>query len=252
MQKIIRCEHAYSKEYCIVYENDNLIRFTDVLLPEMRDHNYTYIKNKSALRKIIESEIDLANAKGQDFLKLVIDIDGYSFEFPDLALDYSLNKIGYYRFDISKADNIKSEKTAVIKKISQEKMIEDIIFCDLEFDGDLSRKEFHTKKNKRRGEIYLADNQLDAYICYDGNNVVGICDLFLHEKVAKIENFLVIPRYQRQGYGTFILKKMIDLALENGAKVIYLITDEDDTAKEMYEKLYFDKVGERLELVFKF
>ncbi len=222
------------------------------LLPEMRDHNYTYIKNKQSLIKLIESEIDLANTKGQDFLKIVIDIDGDGFEFPDLSLDYSVNKIGYYQFDISKADNIKSEKTAVIKKVSQEKMIEDIIFCDLEFDADLSRREFHTKKNKRKGKVYLAGNSLNSYISYDGTTVLGICDLYMYDKIAKIEDFLVVPRYQRQGYGTFILKKIIDLALGNGAKVIYLITDEADTAKEMYEKLYFDKIGERLEFVLKF
>ncbi len=249
MKNVIRCEHAYSKEFCTVYENDDLIRFTDVLLPKMRDHNYTYIKNNDVLKNIIESEIELANSKGKDFLKIVFDADDDNLELPNLHANYNVDKMGYYCFDIANASNIKGEKTAVIKKVNQEKMIEDIIFCDLEFDGDLSRKEFHTKKNKRRGEVYLADNQLDAYICYDGDDVVGICDLFMYEKIAKIENFLVIPRYQRQGYGTFILKRMIDIALENGVELIYLITDEVDTAKEMYEKLYFDKVGEKVELV---
>nr|WP_269320288.1 GNAT family N-acetyltransferase [Oceanivirga salmonicida] len=79
---------------------------------------------------------------------------------------------------------------------------------------------------------------------------MGICDLFMHNKIAKIENFLVIPKYQRKGYGTYILKNIIDIALENGTELIYLITNENDTAKEMYEKLYFDKVGERIEIVF--
>ncbi len=72
----------------------------------------------------------------------------------------------------------------------------------------------------------------------------------MHNKIAKIENFLVIPKYQRKGYGTYILKNIIDIALENGTELIYLITNENDTAKEMYEKLYFDKVGERIEIVF--
>ncbi len=250
MKKIIDCEHAYSKEYCSAYEDDNVIRFSDDSLSEMRDHNYTYIKNKKLLKELIEAEIYLASTRKKGFLKIVLDIDSDDFSFPDLGRKYSLDEIGYYLFDVSKFAYIKSEKDVLVKKLNKAKMIDDIIFCDLEFDEDLSRKNFHEKKNKRRGEVYLADNHLNAYICYEDDKPIGICDLYICDEVAKIENFLIIPKCQRKGYGTYLLKKMIEIALEDGAKLIYLITDEGDTAKEMYEKLYFTKVGRMLELVF--
>ncbi len=250
MENIIDCEHAYSSEYCDVYEDYKMIRFADYFLPEMRDHNYTYIKNKNVLIEIIDDEIKICGMNKQNFLKIVFDVDDNNFELSKLSYDYNIDKIGYYCFDISCVNSIKSEKNLIIKKVNQYEMIEDIIFCDLEFDSDLSRKKFHIKKNKRRGKVYLSNSYIDAYICYDGNNVVGICDLFIYDGVAKIENFLVIPKYQRKGYGTFILKKMIDIALENDVNLIYLITDEADTAKEMYKKLHFNKIGERIELIF--
>ncbi len=250
MKNIIRCEHTYSKEYCTVYEDDNVIRFIDYSLPEMRDHNYIYIKKKKALQEVVDEEINKCSINKQNYLKIVFDVDDENFELSTLNGNYSVDKIGYYCFNILSVSNIKIEKNLIIKKVNHPKMIEDIIFCDLEFDGDLSRKEFHDKKNKRRGEVYLSDSSVDAYICYDGNKTVGICDLFIYDGVAKIENFLVIPKYQRKAYGTYILKKMIDIALENDAKLIYLITDEADTAKEMYKKLYFNKIGERIELIF--
>jgi len=42
------------------------------------------------------------------------------------------------------------------------------------------------------------------------------------------------------------------IAREHGAKIIYLITDSDDTAKEMYKKCGMIKVGEKTELIYSF
>ncbi|WP_197035184.1 hypothetical protein [Oceanivirga salmonicida] len=165
MEKIIECEHLYSKEYCTVYENDNLIRFTDYSLPEMRDYNYTYIKNKSALKELIESEIKVCTTNKQKFLKIIFDIiDDKNYDLLKLNTNYIVDKIGYYSFDISKVNSIKSEKSATIKKVKQTKMVKDIFFCDLEFDCDFSRKKFYDKKNKRRRKVYLAVIHTDAYI----------------------------------------------------------------------------------------
>ena len=68
--------------------------------------------------------------------------------------------------------------------------------------------------------------------------------------VAKIEDFDVLPKYQRKGYGSALLKEIICIALEQNARIIYLVTDEDDTAKEMYLKIGFEKVGEKTQLFF--
>lgn len=59
------------------------------------------------------------------------------------------------------------------------------------------------------------------------------------------EDFGVVPAMRGKGYGTALLYRLIDIAAENGASVIYLTTDEDDTAKDMYLKRGFEKVGEK-------
>ena len=58
-------------------------------------------------------------------------------------------------------------------------------------------------------------------------------------------------RHQRKGYGSAILKNMIDTATKAGATTIYLVTDEDDTAKEMYTKLGFSKVYQHTEILYR-
>lgn len=74
--------------------------------------------------------------------------------------------------------------------------------------------------------------------------------MFIHDGIAKIENFSVSPSHQRKGYGTTILKTLIEHTLNQHAHAIYLIIDEDDTAKELYLKCGFHKMGEKTELFF--
>ena len=62
--------------------------------------------------------------------------------------------------------------------------------------------------------------------------------------MAKIEDFSVNPNYQRRGIGTTLLKALVEIAQEQGINAVYLNADEDDTAKEMYTKLGFKKIGE--------
>jgi spore maturation protein CgeE len=99
--------------------------------------------------------------------------------------------------------------------------------------------------------VYLSDKSLNSYVCYHNSEKIGTCDLFLYDGIAKIEDFGIIPKHQRKGYGTTILKYLIDTAIKEDSHTIYLVTDEEDTAKEMYEKIGFTKIGEKTDLLFR-
>lgn len=244
MDKLIKCEQEYSKCFCTIQEEQDLIRFKDESLPEMRDYNFTYIKHKDFLKELCEEELKTNTA---DFLKIVI--DSY-IEIPIFTVKNEVTKIGYYTFDTTKINNIKVKNTATIKKVSDKKILEDILVCDLKLDNTPENESFYRKKNARNGEVYLGDNELDAYVCYKDGNAVGACELFIFEDTAKIENLIIIPEYQRRGYATYLLKHTLEIALERNVSTVYLITDEEDSVKEMYLKLYFNKVGERADLLF--
>ena len=51
--------------------------------------------------------------------------------------------------------------------------------------------------------------------------------------------------------GTAILKSMIETAIQQNCQLIYLVTDEEDTAKDMYQKLGFHKIAQRTDYFFK-
>lgn len=252
-KKILECEFEYQKCFSYSEENEDTIRFRDEQLKDMYYHNYTYIKdevNENKIVSIIEDEILLRLTENSDYCNILLDgkldiseLDNFKY-IPQISLK------GYYKFDISKFSNLKNID-CTIKQVKNSDMIEDILYCDLQHDEGTLGRDFCARRCYRRGKEYISDNKINSYMCYYAGDKIGNCDLFIHNGVAKLEDFAVIPKHQHRGYGTSILKKLIDIAIKESCNYIYLVTDEDDTAKEMYKKLGFEKVGERIDLFFK-
>ena len=253
-KNIMECELEYSKCFSEYYEDDEIIRFYDNELRDMYYHNYTFIKKAMEsidLKRIIENEIALKLSINSDFCNIISNYDVNSSIFYTLKYKPEISINGYYSFDISNFSKIIAMSECIIEKVDNQKMIDDILFCDLQHDGEKLGKEFCTNRCYRRGKVYISDKGVNSYVCYHNGNIIGNCNLLIHDGVSKIEDFTVIPTYQRKGYGTALLKKLIDIAIKENSHTIYLVTDEDDTPKEMYKKLGFNKIGERTDLFFK-
>ncbi len=253
-EKIIECELQYTKCFSEFYENQNIARFRDNLLKDMYYHNFTFIKksmDEISLIQIIQDEIALRLSEKSNYCNILLNSVINSSLLSILKYKPEISQNGYYSFDISHFRRLNELSGCIIKKVENQEMIDDILFSDLQHDEKSLGKDFCTRRCYRRGKVYISDEGVNSYICYDNGDVIGNCDLFIYNGVAKIEDFSVIPKYQHKGYGTTILKSLIDIAIKNNCKTIYLVTDEDDTAKEMYLKIGFNKIGERTDLFFK-
>ena len=244
-----------SKCFSDAVDTQHFIRFRDDLLKDMHYHNFTLIKSSNSddeLFDIIENEILLRKTQGMDFCNIVsfVPISGpLAQRFttkPEITVD------GFYVFDNNKLPELRIRKNCSISSANNEAMMDDILRLDLEHDKDSLGVDFCTRRVNRRKKVYLSSEGVTAYICYDDNKAVGSCDLLIHKDTAKIEDFSVSPTKQRQGYGTTILKFVIESALSCGASTIYLVASEDDTAKEIYLKNGFNKIGQKTNLLFKF
>ena len=252
-KKIIECELEYIKCFSGFWEDENIIRFCDSELKDMYYHNYTYIKkelSKAELKNIIEDEISLRISEKSSFCNVILDPIINKYSIPTFECKEELSTFGFYSFDISKLSKLNAREDCIVKKVNNKKMVDDILFCDLAHDEDTLGRDFCTRRCYRRGEVYLSDKGMNSYICYHNGEIIGNCDLFIHKDVAKIEDFAIIPKYQRKGYGTTILKRLIDIAIKENCNICYLNTDEEDTAKEMYKKIGFNKICERNDLFF--
>ena len=56
--------------------------------------------------------------------------------------------------------------------------------------------------------------------------------------------------YQKQGYGTSVVRKLLEQAYIENVDIAYLITDHFDTAKDMYKKCGFYIFGFKTSILF--
>ena len=255
LNKIVRCEIEYTKCFCITDEYRDFIRFQDDLIPDMWYHNYTLIKSAEsdiALIQLIESEVLHSKGIGKDFCLLRCHMPINHSTILQLSCEPEISAAGYYVFDVSNLSKLTQVKDINIVKVDKAEMLEDMLMLDLEHDEQSLGRDFCTRRIYRRKDVYLSDEGVDSYVCYHNNKAVGSCNLFLHNGVAKIEDFAVSPSHQRKGFGTAILKALIEISLRKSATTIYLEADEDDTVKEMYQRYGFYKLSELTDLLFNF
>ena len=253
-KKILECEIEYSKCFSKTYEDEEIIRFSDEQLKDMYYHNFLYVKdamNDVALKGIIEKEISSRRSEESTYCNILLSTVVSSSLLSLLEDNPEISMNGYYSFDSSQVSRLNALSGCEIKKVFSKEMVDDVLFCDLQYDEVNLGKDFCTRRCYRRGKVYISDYGVDSYVCYHNGKIIGTCNLFIHNGVAEIEDFVVIPTYQCRGYGTTILKELINIALQEKVHTIYLVADEEDTPKEMYIKLGFSKIGERTDLLFK-
>jgi len=229
------------------------MRFTDEMINGMYSHNLTYIKQPVSDDKfcnIIESELKHNIDIGKTFLNV-------QFDFPySLSMLHALitqpsevTTYDYYLFQAERFEQLSARKDCVLQMLDNS-ILQQALELDLHANGDIGH-DFVRRRFERRSTVYLQPGLVDNYICFSGSQAVGHCDLFISDGVAKIEDVDVAPDQQRKGYGTAMLREMIRIALGQGVTTIYLITDHDDTAKDMYEKCGFLRVSKKTEMLFK-
>ncbi|PTO38539.1 hypothetical protein C6P52_08750 [Enterococcus mundtii] len=254
-QQVKECEKHYTT--CLSEEKaaGKTIRFTDERIPDMYDQNFTLIDesdSQNELLDMIEQEVLLRKEQKHSFCKVQTYSQIDREQLAKLEQQAEVETAGFYLFDLSKFDRIRPRTDCKVVKVTKVSQLKGKLFVELDDETDQPYLEFVENKEKRKEEVYLSEDKIDAYLCYDETNqVVGTCDLFLHQGVAKIEDFSVLSKKQRQGYGTVLIKELVKVALEQGTTKIYLVTDEGETAKEMYLKLGFEKIGEKQGLLFK-
>ncbi len=252
--KLIDTELKYLKCFSSANESNNAIRFSDDIIPDMYSHNLTYIKqpiSEEEFCDFIEEEIQDSKKKGKNFLNVQFNFDIAKVENCIKNQNCETTIYDYFQFQIEQLDTLVAREDCSIKKLNKEQFEKAFEF-DIRINGEELGMSFVKRRYERRSMVYLAEGLVDSYLCYFNGKIIGHCDLFLNKDVAKIEDFDVAPEMQRKGFGTTFLKELVSISIEQGAETIYLITDDADTAKEMYKKCGMIKVGEKIELIYRF
>lgn len=249
-------ENFYIENFSEKDEREDHIVFWDSKLPDMYAYNCILIKKNMKTSTIIEfvkEKLQVYKDKNKDFLKIILHP---SFKINAELIDtltemkFDIQTNLYMKIDPKEYKNFRKKKECIIKKANNEETLEDGLKFDIESSIDLGMpKEFAKRKALRKKEVFKDSNKtLNLYICYQNGEPIGDCELHIQGKYGKIEDFDIIKSYQRKGFGTTLLKEVIHDAIKSGVKNLYLITDKEDTPKDMYNKLGFKIIGEEVEI----
>ncbi|WP_442600758.1 GNAT family N-acetyltransferase [Paenibacillus sp. KN14-4R] len=249
--QIINAELTYTKLFSQSYEEENLIRFWDDEIPDMYTHNFTLVKNYSEnLMEIISDELTLRKEQNKSFLRIEMNFDINEKILGELHVKPELTIYDYMYIKTDRFRNIGGNSDCVIKQASSDEVILDGRTIDVLANEDSMGQDFARRRIDRKLKVYEMNQPLDLYVCYHKDIPIGNCELMTLENIAKIEDFDILKEYQRRGFGSKVIKYLLQRAEKQNVKHAYLITDSSDTAKEMYKKCGFEKIGVKTELQF--
>jgi spore maturation protein CgeE len=252
--KFTKTEIVYTKKFTENYKDNEIIRFYDKDLQDMHMHNFTYIKNnvcKDNFRKIIFDELEKRMDENAKFLRIEFNFSVDEDFISNLPQVPEVTKYDYMYIEPKMSEYLSGNEECIIKKAISERILKEGIEVDILANELVMGTEFARKRIYRKSEVYKQlHSNLDLYVCNYNGISIGNCELMLSNNIAKIEDFDILKNYQRKGFGTSVLKHLLEEAKNNCIKIVYLITDSDDTAKDMYKKCGFKKAGEKTELFF--
>jgi len=83
----------------------------------------------------------------------------------------------------------------------------------------------------------------------DREEIGSFCALFHEDGVAQIDEVTTVEQYRRRGLARAVVLGALRASLEAGAELCFLVADESDWPMRWYERLGFEPVGRRYELI---
>jgi GNAT superfamily N-acetyltransferase len=74
----------------------------------------------------------------------------------------------------------------------------------------------------------------------------GLCELHGDATDAMVENVFTLERARGHGVARSVVLRAIEVARGEGARRVFIVTDDDDWPKELYTRLGFDRIGREL------
>lgn len=111
----------------------------------------------------------------------------------------------------------------------------------------IENSSFTTPWSRESFENELMKNQFAHYtVLEDETEVFGYCGVWIIVDEAHITNIALLPKYRGLKLGEALLRKVMDIAREKGAKTMTLeVRVTNDIAQSLYRKLGFQNGGIR-------
>lgn len=246
--KIKTMEHSYISQFSTHKETDTTMMYQDTTIKDMYTHNFTLYKDTKTLSKDIT---EVVNQNPSSFYRLETYKDLSALDMSSLPLLPEITIYDFYHIDASQYHTLQETKDCSIVKATSQTHYKDGSHVDIEANAPTMGREFAVRRINRKQEVYTNKSaHIDFYVCYYKGKPVGNIEYAYSDTIVKLEDFDILPDYQRMGLGRTVLKHLLKRAHDNHIKDVYLVTDRADSAKTMYQKCGFKPVLQKTELFF--
>jgi spore maturation protein CgeE len=200
-------------------------------------HNYLHLLNDRFTKQDIDYYIDKNLVHGFIMIRAENGLDIRNFIDSKDIIDQD----AYYGNDI-KNIHINKKRNVDVRLVNPET---DESFFDSLYKESIAYGKTYAQGNKKRQKEVLSESK-DAYFYLKAtynHKIVGMLNACIRGNLAKIDDFVIKEDFQKQGFGSALMFDMIELLKKRGIEYVYLVTDDEDTPKVMYEKWGFQLIS---------
>ena len=211
--------------HCKIEEYEDYIKYSDSIQFDKYYHNFYKLKNDKCLNEIIEAN------KDKSFLCIEADkiIDGFD------EIDDNIEMISFL-----KALDIKNKEVGNVFLVDESNIDDTYNFI---FEDAKKYGIEYAKKNSDRIINDFKNNLAYGFIIKDNNKIIGFINTYMENDICQFEDFFVLDEFQRMGYGSTLIRYVINYFINKGAYMAVLTADNEDTPKDMYKKWGFIEIN---------
>lgn len=237
LKDILRIEMNHIRLFSTGTIKQSGIIFFDERLKDKYYHNYFHITESNwDLNELKAYEID---HKKEGFVNFLFETGDTSFN--DFFDGYKKETNAYYQAKIDEL-SLTPKINPDIKRVDP---LHDELFFEFLYQDSMPYGESYAKGNAKRQQEVLSQN-LSRYFYMKvthQHQIIGHLNAHVEGDYAKIDDFSIVDSHQKKGFGTALMKAMLDELKKLHVKEVYLVTDLADTAKELYERMGYKQTG---------
>lgn len=244
MKDIFELGYQYLQNFGVEsIRGSNYIIYSDKKIPEKHMHNYIEFWDDTYTFEDIKYYYELRIKAKAGFANYCVHGTFTLEKFKDILPYDHLEKIFCCEADINFIDNLKCNEDVIVKKVTknEKKDLYDILYETSKGYG----KRYAVSNAKAISNIATkSTTKVNYYLAYLQDKPIGKIEVSLVDEYIVTENFDILPKYQRQGYGSTLWKQAIIDQKETNINKVMLSCAANDTPKEMYFRKGFKIIGE--------
>lgn len=97
-------------------------------------------------------------------------------------------------------------------------------------------------------ELMTAAANARYFVVRAEDEIASGCHLYSDGATGQIEDVATLRAHRGRGYAKAVVRRALNVALATGHDLIFLVADENDWPRTMYEKLGFEAIGAHVDL----